>query len=108
MRGRPSYGAVASTLALIVALSGVTYAAIPDANDGVIHGCYKSSGRHLGTLRVIDLSLGWKCSTTSETPINWVSAPSAYNASGQRLGTVLTADGSTIHYLAPNRTIYYA
>ena len=46
----PDGAFVISVLALIVALGGVAYSAIPDPM-GVIHGCYTNSGR---TLRVID------------------------------------------------------
>jgi hypothetical protein len=46
---RPSPALVVATAALVVALAGVTYAAIPGP-DGTVHGCYDSRG----ALRVID------------------------------------------------------
>jgi hypothetical protein len=53
---------VLSALALVVALGGVAYSAIPDAS-GVIHGCYQAR-----TLRVIDSAAN--CDP-GETALNW-------------------------------------
>jgi hypothetical protein len=46
---RPSPALIVATAALVVALAGVTYAAIPGP-DGAVHGCYDARG----ALRVID------------------------------------------------------
>jgi hypothetical protein len=45
----------------VLAAVGVGYAAIPSAH-GVIHSCYNASGNPSGTLRVIDVEAGAKCS----------------------------------------------
>jgi len=49
---RPSPGTVFGFAALVVALGGVAFAAIPDSN-GTIHGCYQ---KQRGNLRVVDSS----------------------------------------------------
>jgi hypothetical protein len=59
---RPTAPLVLSALALVVAMGGVAYSAIPDAG-GVIHGCY--AGR---ALRVIDSAA--TCDP-GETALNW-------------------------------------
>jgi len=61
---RPTAPLVISVLALVAALGGVAYSAIPDPM-GVIHGCYTNSGR---TLRVIDST---ESCLGSETALNW-------------------------------------
>ena len=53
--------------ALLVALAGVAWAAIPGAG-GVISGCY---GKQSGILRVIDAAAGDDCNNSSELPISW-------------------------------------
>jgi hypothetical protein len=63
---RVSPALMVSVAALVVALGGVAYAAIPDSS-GVIHGCYLNK---IGVLRVIDSEAGQKCSSF-ETPLNW-------------------------------------
>ena len=50
--GRPGVAA-AFVVVVAIAVGGIAYAAIPDAN-GVIHGCYKKEGTD--QLRVIDAS----------------------------------------------------
>jgi hypothetical protein len=62
---RPTAPIVLSVLALVAALGGVAYSAIPDPM-GVIHGCYTNSGGR--TLRVIDSAES--CMGT-ETALNW-------------------------------------
>src|SRR6187401_3061816 len=49
-RHRPSPGTALGLAALIVALGGVAFAAIPDSN-GTIHACYQAQN---GDLRVVD------------------------------------------------------
>lgn len=57
---------IPTTLLLVLAmLGGVAYASIPD-DDGVIHGCYKTSD---GKLRVID-SATQTCAS-GETSLTW-------------------------------------
>jgi hypothetical protein len=51
---------------LLVMLSGIASAAIPDSG-GVIHGCYKTSD---GKLRVINTEAGQTCSS-GETALSW-------------------------------------
>ena len=63
---RPSLGSVLGLTALIVSVSGVAYAAIPET-DGVIHGCY---AKHNGALRVIDTSTGAACKG-NEVALPW-------------------------------------
>ena len=53
--------------ALLVALAGVAWAAIPGAG-GMISGCY---GKQSGILRVIDAAAGDDCNNSSELPISW-------------------------------------
>ena len=62
---RPTAPLVLSVLALVAALGGVAYSAIPDPM-GVIHGCYLNQGSR--TLRVIDSAES--CAGT-ETALNW-------------------------------------
>jgi hypothetical protein len=65
---RPSPATAIALTALIVAIGGAAFAAIPDSND-VIHGCYD---RGSGALRVIDT--GGKPPRTCvgrEAPISW-------------------------------------
>ncbi len=57
---------VVASVALGIALAGVAYATIPDSG-GVIDGCYL---KVIGSLRVIDPSLGQHCSAL-ERPIQW-------------------------------------
>lgn len=71
VRQRQSRFLLAVTLAAIVggAASAVVLAAIPDAN-GVIHGCYLSSGIFAnGQTRIIDD--GTASCRPNETPISW-------------------------------------
>jgi hypothetical protein len=66
----PSPGIGLGLIALVVAVSGAAYAAIPSA-DGVIHSCYTSSGANpSGQLRVIDAEAGAKC-LKNESPLDW-------------------------------------
>lgn len=60
-------GYVALSVALLVAGGGAAIAAIPDSDDGEIHGCYDKSG----TLRVIDAQAGATCTTGKETALVW-------------------------------------
>ncbi|MEA2469730.1 MAG: hypothetical protein QOE38_729 [Thermoleophilaceae bacterium] len=62
---RPSPALVVATAALVVALAGVTYGAIPGP-DGTVHGCYDNSR---GVLRVIDSTA--TCDPKSETALNF-------------------------------------
>jgi hypothetical protein len=57
--------AVAFVVVVAIAVAGIAYASIPDAN-GVIHGCYAKT---TGKLRVID-SGGNGC-TSGENPLDW-------------------------------------
>jgi hypothetical protein len=57
---RPSPGTALGLIALVVAVSGAAYAAIPSA-DGVIHSCYNASSNPSGQLRVIDAESGARC-----------------------------------------------
>ena len=55
----------------MLVLGGVATAAIP-SSDGIIHGCYLTSGNPnvRGALRVIDVESGEQCSS-GEAPISW-------------------------------------
>ena len=55
-----------ATAAAVLVAAGVAYATIPDGN-GVIQGCYATSG---GSLRVIDSTAGAACAK-KETAISW-------------------------------------
>lgn len=72
---RPSPGTITGALALIVAMSGVAYAAIPDSG-GAIHACYATNAPPLGlgpaqgSLRVIDTAKGQTCAG-SETRLSF-------------------------------------
>ena len=61
---RPSPAAAIAMAALIVALGGVAFAAIPDSG-GVIHACYQKAN---GNLRVVDSERGCR---SSEHPLSW-------------------------------------
>lgn len=63
---RPSPGVLLGAIALVVALGGVSVAAIP-GSSGKISGCYHEK---YGGLRVIDAEAGAKC-TQHERPIGW-------------------------------------
>ncbi len=64
---RPSPKALAlCALALLLALAGAAWAAIPGP-EGIIHGCYNS---HSGALRVINTAAHAKC-THREHELNW-------------------------------------
>jgi hypothetical protein len=58
---------VAGAAVALVAVGGVAFAVIPDANTNVIHSCYATS---TGALRVIDPSKGQSCGS-GETALNW-------------------------------------
>jgi hypothetical protein len=60
---------LALTAGLVLLLSGVAYAAIPDAS-GVIHGCYKLSNPAKGAVVVIDSEAGETC-PSGTAPLNW-------------------------------------
>jgi hypothetical protein len=64
--GAPSPATVIALVALVVALGGVTYAAIPSP-DGTISGCYSTS---TGTLRVVDAAGDEDCAS-GEKAIAW-------------------------------------
>jgi hypothetical protein len=68
MNLRPSPALAVSVVALVIALGGVAWSAIPGA-DGVVHGCYRKAAGLLvaqGTLRVIDPSRGQTCSSAEQ------------------------------------------
>jgi hypothetical protein len=68
-RHRPAPGTAFGFAALLVALGGVAFAAIPDSN-GSIHGCYQKNG---GTLRVVESASDCR---NSEQAITWSQGPS--------------------------------
>lgn len=59
---RPSTGTVLGLLALVVSLSGVAWAAIPDAG-GSVTGCYNM---RTGLLRVVDAEAGASCTAAEK------------------------------------------
>src|SRR5690348_13727269 len=61
---RPSPGTALGLAALVVALGGVAFAAIPDSN-GTIHGCYQKGN---GNLRVVESSSDCR---NSEQALAW-------------------------------------
>jgi hypothetical protein len=63
---RPSPALALSTVALVAALGGVAWAAIPGPS-GIIHGCYN---KHGGQLRVINLATGGRC-RHKEAALSW-------------------------------------
>src|SRR2546426_104166 len=63
-RHRPSTGTVLGLTALVVAIGGVAFAAIPDSG-GTIHGCYSNSN---GNLRIVESSAGCR---SNENAISW-------------------------------------
>jgi hypothetical protein len=64
---RPRIFVIAAAAALLALVVGVATAAIPDSNDGEIHGCYKKNN---GQLRVIDAQAGDTCGP-SEVALAW-------------------------------------
>ena len=63
-RHRPSPGTTFGAVALMIALGGAAFAAIPDSN-GTIHACYSKSN---GNLRVAESADGCR---TNERAISW-------------------------------------
>src|SRR5688500_4424536 len=63
-RRRPSPGTAFGFAALVIALGGAAFAAIPDSS-GTIHGCYLKSN---GSLRLVDAAGACK---PSERPVSW-------------------------------------
>jgi hypothetical protein len=59
---------VIAFIALLVAGGGVAAAAIPDSDDGEIHGCYANRN---GALRVVDDQAGETCNASKETALVW-------------------------------------
>jgi hypothetical protein len=82
VRGRARWAALIAIVA-VLAVGGIAYAMIPDAN-GVIHSCYKKSG---GALRVIDSAVT-NCDV-NETPLNWnqTGPPGPAGISGYQIAT---------------------
>jgi hypothetical protein len=81
-RHRPSPGTALGFAALVVALGGVAFAAIPDSS-GTIHACYQKNG---GNLRVIESSQSCR---NSEQALSW------RQGAGGLAGSVSAAVGST-------------
>lgn len=77
----PSPALAVSLLALVVALGGAAWAAIPGP-EGIIHGCYN---KRTGALRVIDTAAHGKCKR-GESELNWmeVGPPGPRGGGGQR------------------------
>jgi hypothetical protein len=67
---RPSPAMVVAFIALLVAGGGAAVAAIPDSDDGEIHGCYSTRPGSTGNLRVIDAQAGETCAK-GETALVW-------------------------------------
>src|SRR5215211_6312496 len=63
-RHRPSPGTAFGFAALMVALGGVAFAAIPDSN-GTIHGCFQKGN---GALRVVESQASCR---NNENALNW-------------------------------------
>lgn len=61
--------AVIFAAGLLLVLSGVALASIPDSS-GVIHGCYKTGTPNRGSVIVIDTGAGQSC-PSGYTPLNW-------------------------------------
>src|SRR5580765_1618930 len=59
--------AVALVVVVAIAVAGIAYASIPDAN-GVIHGCYNSDN---GALRVFGKSKDFQQCNSGEKPLDW-------------------------------------
>jgi hypothetical protein len=64
VRHRPSPGTTFGFAALVIALGGVAFAAIPDSS-GTIHGCYQKSN---GSLRIVESASDCR---SSERAISW-------------------------------------
>jgi hypothetical protein len=119
---------VIAFIALLVAGGGAAVAAIPDSDDGEIHGCYNNRN---GDLRVIDAEAGENCGSR-ETALTWnqqgpPGTPGSAGASaltgrvnlvdipGSLAGTQRFADPSgtsspnenlsSVEHLSPNATI---
>ena len=92
---RPSPGTVLGCVALVVALGGVSIAAIP-GSGGTISGCYQ---KKTGNLRVIDKAKRQKCRRT-ERAVSWnqkgqAGPPGAQGPQGERGPTgVAGTDGA--------------
>jgi hypothetical protein len=73
---RPSPATAVALAALVVALGGVAFAAIPDSN-GTIHSCYQKNN---GSLRVVDS--GTAC-RGGEAALSWTSGAGPVRTFGQ-------------------------
>ncbi|HYB23221.1 MAG TPA: hypothetical protein VED41_05455, partial [Solirubrobacteraceae bacterium] len=89
---RPSPALVLSTVALLAALGGVGWAAIPGP-EGIIHGCYN---KRSGALRVIDIATHAKCAR-KEAELNWeeIGPPGPRGGGGPRGQTGATGPQGT-------------
>jgi hypothetical protein len=88
-RYRPSPGTAIAITALVVAIGGVAYAAIPDSN-GTIHGCYQKEN---GNLRVVASATDCK---TNETAIQWnQQGPPGQSGNVHTFGDVRLSDGQS-------------
>jgi hypothetical protein len=103
---------VIAFVALLVAGGGAAVAAVPDSDDGEIHGCYSTNG----TLRVIDAQAGATCnSKKGETALVWnQQGPQGDPGTpGSDAGGAVTARAETANYFGgstppPSGTPLYA
>src|SRR5262245_18575555 len=77
--------------AAVALLAGVAVAAIPDSDDGEIHGCYQ---KNQGQLRVIDAEAGASCGPAEKALVwNQVGPPGATGPRGPSNGFSRFHDG---------------
>jgi hypothetical protein len=84
-RRRPSPGTAFGFAALVIALGGAAFAAIPDSS-GTIHGCYLKSN---GSLRVVDAPGACK---SNERTVSW--------SAGSQPGSGVVARATSTHPVA--------
>lgn len=102
---------VVAGLVLLVGISGIAWATIPDAL-GVIHGCYKNTNPAKGAVTVIDSESGEVC-PSGTTPLNWnqtgVQGPAGpqgpAGANGTSIAARIAVDTSTTTYTQPADTL---
>jgi hypothetical protein len=86
---------VIATLAAVLLVGGVAWAAIPHSDTGVHTGCYKTSNPAKGAVIVIDAQAGETC-PNGYTPMDW-DLPSYPNVVERTTQVALEVPGQLYH-----------
>ena len=92
---RPSPGTAFGFAALMIALGGAAFAAIPDSG-GMIHGCYLKNN---GNLRVVDAAGDCK---PSERPVSWRAGAPAGSGIVARATSTAPASSNSPQFPSPS------